>query len=342
MVDPQQLQIALSQLPLFEGRRPEVEAPGEQAGATQRFRVAWGTSSAVLKLYGEPEDSSPLVRAKYRAAAEAEGLRIFAPVGLAPNLLWQGTLPGANGPRAALISVVQGENVDGGVLSEQQITSIVAALKEIHGETTASRLVSSTPRNLEAWWARAHEAYRELPGIGEGSMPESARDALDTLLHAISADAQAHKRYWQSAPLAPVQGSPGFDNLRLHDQRPVFIDWECFGMGDTSLEVATWAGLVGLRSGGEARDRFVSEYLEGNEDELLPARIKIYRRFWAFGYALPLLARAEEQGKRPQPGDEARMIIECIALLMAEYERPAEEIDRVRADLAHWLGAGED
>lgn len=342
----QELEEALARLPVLQGQEVSVERSERQSGATAVYSVTWDGAQAVLKLYGEPEDASPLMRAKYRATAEAEALRLFAPGGLAPELIWHGTLPGEGRQQAALISDIKGQplgTLGTLALSHEQIRSLVSALKEIHGEQSERRLVSSTPRNLDAWWARAHEAYRDLPGAVVNPMPESARDVLDSIVHPIAADAQAHKRFWHSAPLTSVQGSPGLNNVRFGEPRPVFVDWECFGMGDLSLEVATWAGLVELWSGPHARSTFLSEYLSGNEDELLPARIAIYRRFWAFGYVLPLLANVKVGGgleSKALAKDNTATIIKCFAWLMGEYERPSEEIEKVRADLAEWLHVG--
>jgi aminoglycoside phosphotransferase (APT) family kinase protein len=164
---------------------------------------------------------------------------------------------------------------------------------------------------------------------------------LHTLLHAISADAQAHKRYWQAAPLTPVHGSPDPDNLRLAGGQVALVDWECFGMGDPALEVATWAGLMSFEGGGEAEKSFTGSYLEGNEDELLPTRIEIYKRIWPFGYLLPLLAQAvaaSAGARRPLPERKVAILVHCFVRLMLAYERPASDVEQVEADLRKWLG----
>jgi aminoglycoside phosphotransferase (APT) family kinase protein len=224
-------------------------------------------------------------------------------------------------------------------LGPKQISLLVAALREIHTAETSVKIVSSTPRNLDLWWIRTHEAFRELHAPGLSTFHESAAGVLNTLVHPIAADAQAHKRFWAAAPLTLVHGSPETENVRYSGERLALVNWECFGRGDPALEVATWAGLIDMWTGKAATQRFIDDYLVDNEDELLSKRIEIYNRFWPFGYLLPLLAQARTAG-RSLTESKARTLVECFARLMRAYERPEEEIDEVRTDMDAWLGLG--
>ena len=78
-------------------------------GFTESFEVRSSHQRAVLKVYGEETEASPLMRARYRANAEAEGLKLFGPRSLAPELLWQGTIGEGDRQPAVLMSYLERE-----------------------------------------------------------------------------------------------------------------------------------------------------------------------------------------------------------------------------------------
>ena len=60
---------------------------------------------------------------------------------------------------------VEGEPLDARTLGDEQIDLYAGALWRLHNEQPRipPRLIAPAPRNLERWWIRTHELYRELP-----------------------------------------------------------------------------------------------------------------------------------------------------------------------------------
>lgn len=328
------------------------------SGAGALYMIEWNGGRAALKLFVDDEGPKPPgERAKDRAAAEAAGLRIYSPKGLAPELIWEGASPAEISCYGVIYHWVEGASLCGHIPSDLGIIGIrdqgsvvssdprslipdpsseielyAGALWAVHSEQPELKILSPNPRNLEVWWGRTHEQYRDLQADLQQSLPESLSNELGRLTQSVAADAQAHKRFWHGVALVPVQGNPTCDNLIAQGERATFIDWQRFGLGDTAYELALAASPL-YWSETEAQS-ITANYLERANDPRLSVRIQLYNRLLPLSRALTLLAsnslRTESWG-----GDLLRNLKACIET----YSRPDSTPMSIYNDAEEWVSS---
>jgi Ser/Thr protein kinase RdoA (MazF antagonist) len=94
---------------------------------------------------------------------------------------------------------------------------------------------------------------------------------------------------WQQARPAPVHGDLRPANLLLAFGRPVLVDWEMFGLGDASLEVARFLEQSRTVLDAGAQAAWLDHYLDAMDLPALAQRIELYRRLLALQTAAYLL-----------------------------------------------------
>ncbi|HYO49968.1 MAG TPA: aminoglycoside phosphotransferase family protein [Chloroflexia bacterium] len=281
----------LSALPLFTGSPPEVLST-TRADDYTLFTVTSSDTSLAVKHYFERErKQKPLITrpAEDRARAESLALETYAPRGIAHKLLWSGDAPAHVGGCIVIYPSPQGVSAARRQLANKEIELYASALRTVHSEQVDLTMLSPRPRNLDAWWLQAHELYRDIPANLLRALPATIEDLLARLTQTVAADSHAHKRFWQGAALTPIHGTPFPYNLLLSDGTVTLVDWQLFGLGDPSYEVAATSCMLAESSGPLAADTLAESYLSHTDDIMLERRIKIYRRVWQFGYVLQLL-----------------------------------------------------
>ena len=249
-------------------------------------------ANLTVKHYFEREQRQkpPVTRpAKDRARAETLALEIYAPRGIAPELLWSGDAPAQIGGYVVVYHSPEGVSAALPHLDDREIELYASALRAIHDTQIELRLLSPHPRNLDAWWLHVHQIYRDMPANLLYELPDHIEDLLARLTQTVAADAHAHKRFWQDATLTPVHGTSFPHNLLLSDGEATLVDWQLFGLGDPAYDVAATSCMLAEASGPLAADKLVESYLSHTNDIMLERRVKIYRRVWQFGYVLQLL-----------------------------------------------------
>lgn len=318
----------INALPPFNDTEPRV---GAFPGSHDQYLLEWGGNSAVLKLFlGDASSVRTGERSKDKAWAEAEAIRIFAPRGLAPGLIWEGSLPDETSGYAVIYEHVEGTNLcDNRTPGADATMDLCAdALLAIHSEQAQIKVLSPNPRNLEIWWTRTHEAYRDLHTELLLHMPSSLSDALGLLMQSIAGDAQAHKRFWQGAALTPVHGSPVCPNFLLSGRQLRLVDWQRFGLGDPAYEVA----LASTQFGGEApAHRISTTYLEKADDIMLARRVQIYQRLIPFSRVISLLSSAEVRSEA-----WSLDIMTNLRTCMETYRRLSPDMEAALNDTQAW------
>jgi hypothetical protein len=330
----------LATLPPFGGAPPNIEIFTDGKSACL-YRLEWGGGLALLKRY--KATSSPARTGADKRRAEAAALTHFAPLGLAPELLWEGVMPGSMDD-ALIYRWAEGTRAADQVLTNDQLELLAAALRTVHSDAHNPKLLSPAPRTLEGWWGHTHELYRDMQMRLATEMPIEISDTLSRLLQPVSGDVQAHKRFWQGAPLTLVHGRPEPANMILSEDQVILKNWQDFGLGDPSYELAAASRLLAEQLGEEEPARhFVDSYLDGTEDNMLARRVEIYRRVWPFGYLLSTIKSYLDQIHRlPVTPHEARSIAFHFRDLLTTYEWPGPTSDRVVAVLGEWLADKEE
>jgi hypothetical protein len=269
--------------------------------------------------------------------AEAAALTTFAPQGIAPELLWEGELPGSSDD-ALIYRWVEGKRASDITLTHKQIDLIATSLRTVHSNTTDLKLLSPAPQTLEAWWGRTHELYRDTQMRLASQMPVEVSDTLSRLLQPVAGDVQAHKRFWQGAPLTCVHGRPEPTNILLNDDSAILKNWQDFGLGDPSHEVTTTSRMLAEQLGEDPAEHLIDRYLTDTDDNMLARRIEIYRRVWPFGYLLSTVSNYLGQVSRlSMTPEQVKAIAFHFHHLLVTYEWPGPTTDRVVAVLDEWL-----
>lgn len=335
-------------LPVFEGSPPRLMLILHTENWTLYF-VEWSGGKAVLKHFLGDVRTGPLGvsvrRAEERARSEVEGLQAFGARGLAPELLWVGDGPDPEGGSMVLYRWIDGHTLGKRSMNDHEIALYAGALHTVHSDQISTDLVSPQPANLEKWWDQAHASYRELPYQLLDSLPDMLRDTLGKLTQAVSADAQAHKRFWGGAARVPVHGSPLAHNLILRGQSAMLVDWHRFGMGDPAYEIARVCCMAAPFAGEEASDRLVACYLEQSEDDGLRRRIEIFRRVWPYGRIVFLLSSAwnvaQGTGRTGTPAATllywATIVSYRTRTILPVYGWPQEGAEKVAAEAHAWF-----
>lgn len=336
--DLDRLAQSLARLPLFDGEQVEL-APAHFESDWCSFTVA-STRHGILtlRLFFDTPGTRVLQRSSLRAAAEADGLRIFSILGLGPRSVWAGALDAAPGARASLTEWIREEPVGQRPLSGREIELYAGALRVVHGTSAEVRVESPLPRTLERWWLVTHEQYRELPPAFVRDLPQDFTEAITLLAQSVAADVQTHKRFWNVTPATLVQGSLLEQSLAFRREEPIFLDWQRFGPGDPAFEVAG-AGLTLSRSSGhEAAHKFISDYLDGAEEPAFSARVEIYLRAMPFGRAMRLLSELAGSNLAEDEAVEISAELAYYLRLSLTTYRRAQNVDGVLADLGRWVG----
>ncbi|MEO6457728.1 MAG: aminoglycoside phosphotransferase family protein [Chloroflexia bacterium] len=325
----------LATLPLFGGEVPDIEIYSQGVGA-DLYRLAWADMRAVLKHY--KSTTNPTRKGADKRRAEAAALTLYALQGLAPDLLWEGEMPVYGQGDAIIYRWVGGKRASDITLTHEQLDLIATSLRTVHSNTSDLKLLSPAPRTLEVWWGRTHELYRDMQMRLAAHMPVEVSDTLSRLLQPVSGDVQAHKRFWQGAPLTFVHGRPEPTNIILNENCVILKNWQDFGLGDPSHEVAVASRLLAEQMGEDPAEHLIDNYLTGTEDNILARRIEIYRRVWPFGSLLSTVSTYLDQvnGLSMTP-EQFKSTAFHFHHLLVTYEWPTPTADRVVAVLDAWL-----
>ena len=306
------------------------------------YRVAWqGQQAGLRHVFPVPGDNYPGRRAVDRVSAEAVGLRAYAPSGIAPKLLHEGALPGVAGDYAVIYSWIEGLPLAIARASAATGESYADTLLDVHNKGSEPGRTSPLPRDLDRWWFAIHEQYRETEEL-RVSMPEPLRDTLNGLLQSVGADAQAHKRLWTGAALTPIHGGARHDALLATDGRICLVNWQFYGLGDPTYEVARAAWTLG-GPGEEAGERFLARYLQASPDEQMGKRLTVYLRLWPFDALLDTLERAWAVANSAQKyplGNLSALKVDALSFLyhtLQTFERDSAGIEAAQRDMQLWF-----
>ncbi len=331
----------LASQPLFEGSSPSVEYLYSRDGVP-RYLLEWGSQKAVLKLYKDTgaQPSSAFERgAAGLARAEAAALREYAISNLAPELLLESDTPtgGSTGGSVVIYRWVEGKPADKTHFGAEDAERMSGALWGVHTCPAKPRIVSPHPPNLESWWLRAHEQYRNLSDSAFGSLPPELGEVFNKLTQSVAGDANAHKRFWQGAQLVPVHGSSALHNVILQGDHLTLVDWSRYGLGDPAFELASAVWDMALAGREEIVEELGGPYLARADDIMLARRLMIYRRLLPYSRLLDMLLRAcGEGGLRPQDAEHGAYYLQSI---MQVYGWNDAVVSQVVPQMEEWLHA---
>lgn len=337
----QQLNEWVAALPQFAGASPHVEYKYERDGVP-RYLVTTDSGKALLKHYRNTGVARPANTLQRKPAdmahAEAAALREFAPIGLAPELLWEDELPEQLGGSCTIYRWVEGVPADVAGIEESGVRTWSEALLKVHAGSTDLKFIAPHPRNLAGWWIRVHEQYRDLQPSFLNTLPPHVEKALSTLTQSVAGDANAHQRFWQTGKLVPVHGSPQLHNVVLKPDSVVLVDWARFGLGDPAYELANGVWNLSIAGREALVEELVRPYTDRADDVMLERRIMIYRRLIPYCRWLAVLSR--RANGEPLTEDDRKNGSYYLQSSMMVYGWREGAVDEVLPDFAAWL-AGE-
>jgi Phosphotransferase enzyme family len=334
----QQLKDWIADSPPLRRMQIEVFAVSE-AETSALYRVEWSGGAAVFKHFLDTEASGERP-AEERANAEVEGLRTFSPLELAPGFILYAGLPPDIGGYGVLYRWVQGEPLDALTLGDELIDLYAEALWRVHNEQPRipPRLIAPAPRNLENWWIRTHERYRELPEDLRRALPPKVEEVVGRLVQSVAADTHIHKRYWEGLPPSPVHGDPVPANAIVNGESLTFVGWERFGLGDPAFELAGLGITLALAAGEEASRRFISSYLARSGDDMLNNRVDIYLRLLPFGRFIHMLQDLWQSASDPDLAtSNPEEAVRYLRMTMQTFGRPQAEIEEATGQASAWM-----
>lgn len=239
-----------------------------QGDANLLWRVRCGNEDAVVKLF--------LDAGQARSRRQHDGHTIFAPLGVAPTPLWWDRYPQGLSRQLIVYRWVEGEAVapdDAGVL--EAWADAVAAVHTSPPEEV--RRFSPHPYNLDYFWRIEQGSIAHI----EEWLRPSGLD-IQPVFHAIATSTtsfvEANLPLWASAAPTPVHGDLTLDHALLTRGRVVLMDWEMFGLGDPSLDVARLLQHEALSISPQQADQWLNRYLDVVGDRSAAQRISVYRR----------------------------------------------------------------
>jgi aminoglycoside phosphotransferase (APT) family kinase protein len=253
------------------------------------WRAECRGEEAVVKLF--------LDAGQARSRRQFDGQHLFAPLGIAPQPLWYDRYP-EHLVRQVLVyrwlpgeRWVRGEETGSPTIDPATLPELAHMVAGIHRHDTDDvRRFCPHPLNLEIFWTVTGSGLERIQRwLAE--MQQAAK--LAALFGRLAAQgkrlATAGLPLWQQARPAPVHGDLRPANLLLAFGRPVLVDWEMFGLGDASLEVARFLEQSRTVLDAGAQAAWLDHYLDAMDLPALAQRIELYRRLLALQTAAYLL-----------------------------------------------------
>ena len=243
------------------------------------WRAECRGEEAVVKLF--------LDAGQARSRRQFDGQQLFAPLGIAPEPLWYDRYPEHLVRQVLVYRWLPGERWAGAgdrqPVAPAALSELAYMVAGIHRHDTDDvRRFCPHPLNLEIFWTVAGSG---LEGIQRWLAEVQQAAKLAALFGRLAAQgrrlATAGLPLWQQAPPAPVHGDLRPSNLLLSFGRPVLVDWEMFGLGDASLEVARFLEQSRTVLDAGAQAMWLDQYLDAMDLPGLAQRIEIYRQLLA-------------------------------------------------------------
>ena len=233
------------------------------------WRVESRGREAVLKLF--------LDAGQARSRRQFDGQQLFAPLGLAPLPLWYDRYPAGLSRQILVYTWAPGSAAQS--TDAQQVADHARSAARVHtSDVDQVRRFSPRPLNLKTFWTIQHATFAKLQQRPAVAGIEGLSAQLDQLFHTADTQVQAAPGRWQESMPSPIHGDLRWGNCTAHAGHIVLLDWEMFGLGDPSLEVATFLHSARTEMGAEQVQLWREHYLEASEDPELGERIDLYER----------------------------------------------------------------
>lgn len=288
------------------------------------WRVNCVGQEAVVKLY--------LDAGQARGRRQFDGQQLFSPLGVAPQPLWFDRYPAGLSRQVLVYRWAPGELLDAN--NAAQLSTLAQSVAQVHRHPVSDvRRFCPHPVNLDYFWR-----------VLEGGMPtlqrwlgEQGATALQTLLAQLvdttGALVQAALPLWANTPPTPVHGDLKLENCLHSFGAAVLLDWEMFGLGDPSYEVATFLNLSNQMLDAEQQTDWLQSYLALVEQPGLDARIALYRRVLPLQAVIFLL-----DGLRQHAREDVALMQQnqdfLAATLVAAIQQCADSLQVALGDVA--------
>lgn len=237
------------------------------------WRVRSNGREAVLKLY--------LDAGQARSRRQYDGQLLFAPMGFAPRPLWFDRYPEGLSRQVLVYEWMPGESIN--VLKEEQLRALAETIARVHAaDPNEVRRFSPQPVNLDFFWRVQQGSLRPiqtwLQKRGSAQLTVLFQDLQDRAQRLVDEGLPL----WEGAPPAPVHGDLKAENALFSFGTAVLLDWEMFGIGDPSLDVAAFLHLTQQELDDNAVEGWLDSYLTLCDQPQLARRIGVYRRLLPF------------------------------------------------------------
>lgn len=267
------------------------------------WRVTSGGQEAVVKLY--------LDAGQARGRRQFDGQQLFSPFGLAPQPLWFDRYPAGLSRQVLVYRWAPGELLN--PTDTTQLLALAQSVAQVHNHPlTDVRRFCPNPVNLDYFWkvwqGGLPVLYRWLAAQGALSL----QTILTQLAAAGNLLVQAALPLWANTPATPVHGDLKLENCLNSFGAALLLDWEMFGLGDPSYEVATFLNLSNQALDAEQQADWLESYLALVAQPGLDSRIAVYRRLLPLQAVTFLL-----DGLRQHAGEDVALVQQNQTFLAA-------------------------
>ena len=260
-----------------------------QGDANLLWRVRCGNEDAVVKLF--------LDAGQARSRRQHDAQSMFAPLGLSPTPLWWDRYP--QGLSRQLIAYRWADGIAVAPHDAGDLDAWADAVAAVHAAPPDEvRRFSPHPYSLDYYWRIEQGSIAQ---IEEWLRPSGL--ALRSVFRSVAASTtsfvEANLPLWASAAPTPVHGDLSLDHSLLNRGRVILLDWEMFGLGDPSLDVARLLQREALSLKPQQVEQWLDRYLDMAGDRSAAQRISVYRQLLNVHHVVLLLLGLQQHTVGP-------------------------------------------
>ncbi len=236
------------------------------------WRVRTHQQDAVIKLY--------LDAGQARSRRQFDAHTVFARLGIAPTPLWYDRYPHGLARQVMVYAWVEGK---AGLETRDQrseIGRLAEVIAQVHSSDASNvRRFCPHPLNLDIFWKVESSALGSIATWLSERRAVKLRGLFQQIAAVCNGLVEVSLPLWQQLPPTPVHGDLRLENAVTTSYGSlVLLDWEMFGLGDPSLEIATFLNHGELANS----DDWLEHYLSLVDQPFLAQRIAVYRRLLPF------------------------------------------------------------
>jgi Ser/Thr protein kinase RdoA (MazF antagonist) len=274
------------------------------------WQVQTDHHTATLKLF--------LDAGQARGRRQFDGHATFAPLQLAPPPLWFDRYPQGLARQVLVYTWMPGVELNPD--DRLALESLAHTAARVHrAPTDGVRRFCPHPISLDYFWRIETDTFRRTLAQLEAAGISGLHTVVDALATAATRAVEAGLPWWQSAPPAPVHGDLTPENCLLAQGEAILLDWEMYGLGDPSLDIARFLFHAHARLDPAGESAFLTTYLAQMAAPGLRERIAVYSKLLPV-QAVCYLLNGVHASLATSPADNMQALAATLPYLAASLQ----------------------